>query len=101
MTHVSSRLNTPVAIATHWWHQWKTACDRAVTHYYNQCIESDPEGEARRYWRQLKHPQSSVNVYDIDDAMLSRLMHSMLKQGVSKFAVDCFILELRRLTRLL
>jgi hypothetical protein len=94
---------TPLAVATHYWNRgwnrWKTAYDQAVNHYYNQQIELAPEQEARQYWHRLKHPQSGINTQEVTDAMLSRFMETLLKQGISKFAVDCFILELRRLRR--
>ncbi|MDX2212826.1 MAG: hypothetical protein SFY66_06005 [Oculatellaceae cyanobacterium bins.114] len=99
MAHVSHPFNTPFAILADRWNTWKAAYDRAKNNYYNQCIEINPVGEARHYWQRLKHPQSSVKVDEITDAKLSRLMDSMIEQGISKFAVDCFILELRRLVR--
>ncbi|MBD2460093.1 hypothetical protein H6G89_03450 [Oscillatoria sp. FACHB-1407] len=99
MAQASHHLNTPFAIIANRWNSWKAAYDRALNNYYNQCIENNPVGEAQYYWQRLNHPQSSVNVHDITDAMLSRLMNSMIEQGISKFAVDCFILELRRLVR--
>jgi hypothetical protein len=98
MSYGTYRLNSPAAIAQTW-KRWRSACDRTLTAYYNQRIELYPEGEAQQYWQRLQHPQSGINVCEISDAMLSRLMNSLLQQGISKFAVDCFILELRRLRR--
>lgn len=100
MAHASHRPNSLVVLVSSFWHRWRTTCDRTVSDYYIQCIEANPEKEAQRYWSRLQYPQSGINVREISDAMLSRLMNSMLEQGISKFAVDCFILELRRLKRL-
>jgi hypothetical protein len=99
MSYVSPRSNIFQTLLTEQWHRWQAAYDRAVTQYYNRRIELDPEGEAWQYWQRLKQPQSGINVCEISDAMLSRLMNTLLQQGISKFAVDCFILELRRLKR--
>ena len=99
MSYVPHLFQTPVSLVTRYWNGWKAAYNQAITDYYNQQIELNPEGEAHQYWSRLKHPQSGINVQQISDAMLSRLMNSLLEQGISKFAVDRFILELRRLTR--
>jgi hypothetical protein len=101
MSYGTYRFNTPLAVIAQIWNRWRATCDRTLTDYYNQQIELHPEGEAQQYWNRLKHPQSGINVSEIDDAMLSRLMTNLLQQGISKFAVDCFILELRRLKRAL
>lgn len=99
MSYGSQQLNTPLTIVTQFLNGWKAAYSQAVTDYYNQRIEMYPEAEAQQYWERLKHPQSGINLYEVSDAMLSRLMNSLIQQGISKFAVDCFILELRRLKR--
>ncbi|HEY9641226.1 MAG TPA: hypothetical protein V6C57_12130 [Coleofasciculaceae cyanobacterium] len=99
MSYGSYQFNSLSAVIAHSWNSWRAACDRTLTTYYNQRIELYPEGEARQYWDRLQHPQSGINVNEISDAMLSRLMNHLLQQGISKFAVDCFILELRRLRR--
>lgn len=94
-----SLFTTLTATFTDYWHEWRATCDRAIINYYNQRIEQNPEGEAQQYWNRLKHPLSGIDVQHISDRMLSRLMQSLLEQGISKFAADQFILELRRLTR--
>ncbi len=99
MSYVPHHSHTLPALIARYWNNWRTSCQSAVTEYYNQRIELNPEGEARQYWSRLQHSQSGVNVHQITDTMLSKLMQSLLDQGISKFAVDCFILELRRLTR--
>lgn len=103
MSYGSHRFNTDRAITLpslpQFWSNWKATCDRAMTRYYNQRIELDPEGEAQQYWNRLNHRQSGIKVSDISDAMLSKLMNTLIQQGISKFAVDCFVLELRRLQR--
>lgn len=99
MSYGSQPFNTPLTVVAHLWSNWKAAYSQAITDYYNQRIEMFPEAEAQQYWNRLKHPQSGINPYEISDGMLSRLMNSLIQQGVSKFAVDCFILELRRLKR--
>lgn len=99
MSYVSRPPSSPFSLIAQYWKSWQAAYHQAVTHYHNQRIEYDPEGEARQYWNRLKHPQSGINPSEISDAMLSRFMQTLLQQGISKFAVDCFILELRRLTR--
>lgn len=99
MSYVSHLFNSPLTAITDRLSRWKAIYDSAIIHYYNQRIELCPELEAQQYWSRLKHPQSGFNVHEINDEMLSRFMHTLLRQGISKFAVDCFILELRRLKR--
>ena len=99
MSYVSHLFNSPFTVIAESLNRWKAAYDSAVIQYYNQRIELNPEAEAQQYWDCLKHPQSKVNLHEISDVMLSRLMHSMIQQGISKFAVDRFILEVRRLKR--
>lgn len=99
MSYVPHLFQTPLSLITRSWNTWKTAYAQVSTDYYNQRIELNPEGEAHQYWSRLKHPQSGIDVQQISDAMLSRLMNNLLEQGISKFAVDRFILELRRLVR--
>jgi hypothetical protein len=99
MSHVVQRSPFSFTAVIEYWNCWRTACNQAITNYYNQRIESNPEEEAQQYWNRLTHPQSGINVEQITDAMLSRLMQRLIEQGISKFAVDRFILELRRHTR--
>lgn len=99
MFYISHWLTTPLTAITDRWNNWKTAYHETVTNYYNQRIELNPEGEAREYWERLKHPQSGFNLHDMSDSSLCQLMHTLLQQGISEFAVDRFIMELRRLKR--
>ncbi|WP_088893703.1 hypothetical protein [Leptolyngbya ohadii] len=103
MAYLPQRSQSPrtslLSTLSEYWHWWRETCDRSVAYYYTQRIESDPEGEAQQYWNCIKNPRSGVDIYQITDAMLSRLMQQLSEQGISRFAVDRFILELRRLTR--
>lgn len=99
MLYVSQFITTPVSLLSRSWAGWKAAYDRATLNYYNQMLERHPEAIANEYWNDLHHSRGSDAESALTDQKLSQLMHTLLKQGVSKFAVDCFILELRRLRR--
>ncbi len=99
MLDVSHLFTTPVSLISRSWAGWKAAYDRATLNYYNQMLERHPEAIAHEYWNDL-HYSKTHNVESVlTDQKLSQLMNTLLQQGVSKFAVDCFILELRRLRR--
>lgn len=99
MSFTPQPFTKPQNFIAHCVNRWKAMCDRNVANYYNQQVELCPEAAARQYWKSLCHPQSGVDIYSVNDAMLSRLMADLMRDGISKFAVDCFILELRRLVR--
>ncbi|MCU0569350.1 MAG: hypothetical protein MUF49_22590 [Oculatellaceae cyanobacterium Prado106] len=94
-----SSSNTSFNLLSRYWNSWKEYYQRSMTQYYNRRIEQFPEASAQAYWQQLTHCQSGFDVNQINDEMLSRFMLQLRQQGISKFAVDCFILELRRLHR--